>query len=72
MTALKFIASFKIFSREKTKGDLGPASNSEVKRWIDSQSVLINGETVEWNEEMNFPLISVVVFPKSEKRVTLL
>ena len=68
MIAQKFIASFKIFSHENK---LAPASNSEVQRWCSTGQVVINGEKVAWNEELDFPIFSVVVFPKG-KRVTLL
>lgn len=49
---------------------VGRASNSELKRWIQNKALLVNGETVEWNEPLDFPIISVVLFPKSG-RVTL-
>lgn len=48
----------------------GTASSSELKRWIQNKAFVINNETVDWNEEIDFPIISVVLFPK--KRITLL
>lgn len=49
------------------------ASNSELRRWIVQRSVLFNNEPVEPNEEIDFPLFSVVLHPKSDKhRTTLL
>lgn len=48
------------------------ASNGELRRWMDNGSVLINGERVTWNEEIDFPVCSLVFFPKSEKRKTTL
>jgi len=53
-------------SRERS----GKASNSELKRWIKNQALVINGEKVKWDEIMDFPIFSVVLFPKN--RVTLL
>lgn len=47
-------------SRERT----GKASNSELKRWIKNKALVVNGEKVEWDELMDFPIISVVLFPK--------
>lgn len=47
-------------SRERT----GNASNSELKRWIKNQALKINGESVKWDEKIDFPIISVVLFPK--------
>ena len=54
-------------SRERT----GKASNSELKRWLQNGAVVVNGEKLLWNEEMDFPVNSVVLFPKGN-RVTLL
>ena len=48
-------------SRERT----GKASNSELKRWIKNQALVINGERVKWDEVMDFPITSVVLFPKN-------
>lgn len=44
------------------------ASNSELQRWLDQGSILINGERVTRDELMDFPIISVVLHPKSDKR----
>lgn len=48
-------------SRERT----GRASNSELKRWIQNKALIINGEPMEWNEEIDFTIVSVVLFPKN-------
>lgn len=55
-------------SREGKKA--GKASSSELKRWIQNKALIINGETVTPDEIIDFPLISVVLFPKNP--VTLL
>lgn len=48
-------------------------SNSEVRRWIEQGAVHLNGEPCKWNEEIDFPLTSVGLFPGSPKsKVTLL
>ena len=49
---------------------VGAASSSELKRWLQNKSVLVNGEPVEWDEPIDFPIFSVVLFPKG-KRITL-
>lgn len=54
----------KFQSREGRK--VGTASNSELKRWLQNKAVVINGEPLDWNEEMDFPVISVVLFPRSK------
>lgn len=50
---------------------VGKATASELKRWIQNKALLINGEHVSWDEPIDFPVFSVVLFPKN-KRVTLL
>lgn len=47
-------------------------SNSELRRWLQNGSVLINGEKAAWDEEIDYPVFSLVFFPKSEKRKTTL
>lgn len=49
---------------------VGTASNSEIKRWLMNGAVKLNGETVQWNEPMDFPVISVKLFTK-DATVTL-
>lgn len=49
---------------------VGRASNSELKRWIQNKALIINSETVAFDEDLDFPLISVKLFPKNP--VTLL
>ncbi len=53
-------------SRERT----GVASNSELRRWLSNGAVRVNRERVGPDEEMAFPLTSVVLFP-SGNTVTL-
>lgn len=49
---------------------VGKASSSELKCWCMNKAVLINGEQVAWDEEIDFPIFSFVLFPKN--RITLL
>jgi len=44
------------------------ASNSEMKRWFDKKSVIINGECRSWNEEIDEDLFELILFPKSDKK----
>jgi hypothetical protein len=49
------------------------ASNSELKRWVQNNALLINGEFVKWDEPIDFPICSIVLFPKNDKqRITIL
>jgi 16S rRNA U516 pseudouridylate synthase RsuA-like enzyme len=68
IAAVNFVHQFGIFSRE---GKVKVASKSEVARWIRAGAVRVNGEALDEREAVDFPLISVVLFPKG-KRVTLL
>jgi hypothetical protein len=49
---------------------VGPVSNSELKRWCMNKAVIINGESVAWDEPVDFPIFSVVLFPRN--KITLL
>lgn len=65
-TALQFLGEYRLFSRER----MAFASKTELRRWFDAGNVQMNAERVEWNEPMDFPIISVVIFPNG-KRITL-
>lgn len=67
MKAIDWLAQFRLWSRER----MGIASKSELRRWFDAGNVQVNGERVEWGEQMDFPMISCVIFPQG-KRITLL
>ncbi len=45
-------------------------SKSEVKRWLNQSSVLINGKKPKAEEEIEFPITELVFFPKSNTRRT--
>ena len=48
------------------------ASNGEIRRWCKNKAVIINSETVDWDEEVDFPVFSIVFFPKGKRRTTIL
>jgi hypothetical protein len=66
--SVSFIHQFGIFSRE---GKVAIASKSEVRRWMNAGAVQVNGERLDATEPVDFPVFSLVLFPKG-KRVTLL
>ena len=71
MNALAFLNSLRPaipFSIER----MGPMSNGELRRHIAQGGVLFNSETVEVGEEIDFPVFSLVFFPKSKSRKTTL
>ncbi len=46
-------------------------SNGELKRYMQQGGVLVNGEKIAPDELIDFPVFSLVFFPKSAKRTTL-
>jgi len=72
MTAYNFLrdlhSTCSFQTREGKK--YGRASYSELRRWIVNKALIVNGETVEPDEPLDFPIFSVVLFPKHS--VTLL
>lgn len=46
-------------------------SNGELRRLIAQGGVLVNGDRIEANEEIDFQVFSLVFFPKSPRRTTL-
>lgn len=55
------------------EGKCAKASNSELRRWIERGSVEINGHVDrDPKEVIDYPVLSVVIHPKSAKRRTTL
>jgi len=54
------------FSTEKPKAK---ASNSELRRWFDKGSILINGKHVKAFDTVEI-IDEIILFPKSDKRRT--
>ena len=46
-------------------------SKSELRRWCERGSVIINGEKVKADEAFDFPVFSMVLHPKGDLRCTL-
>lgn len=49
----------------------GKASNSELKRWLQNKAVEINGLRPKFDDEVDFPITQMVLFPK-KNRTTLM
>lgn len=65
MMDLNEVCSF--MSRERS----GKATNSELKRWLQNQSVVLNGRRIRWDEDVDFPVNQLVLFPKKRKTTIL-
>ena len=71
MNALQWLRQFEHLPMSRERAST-PVSNSELKRWIKNGSVLFNAEKVDVNEEIDFPVFSLVFFPKVKSRTTLI
>lgn len=45
-------------------------SKSEIKRWLNQSSVLINGTKPKAEDDVEFPITGLVFFPKSKTKKT--
>lgn len=76
MTILQWLASLRPaipYSAEKPKDSDGRCvlmSNGELRRQAAQGAILINGERFTVDEPMDFPVFSLVFFPKSANRRT--
>lgn len=49
-----------------------PASRSLLRRWIEQGVIRFNGRILRPNDKLDFPILSVILFPKApEKYITL-
>lgn len=46
------------------------ASNSEIRRWFQKQSILVNNKPIGEKDEIQFPLTGLVFFPKGQRKCT--
>ena len=49
----------------------GEATNSEIRRWFDRQSVEVNGKRAAWNDPVPDEWQSLVLHPNGKRRCTL-
>lgn len=76
MTILQWLQSLRPaipYSAEKQKDSDGrcvPMSNGELRRQAKQGAILINGERFDPDEPMDFPVFSLVFFPRSANRRT--
>jgi len=52
--------------------DCRVASKSERRRWLESKAVIINGQPMGPDDVMKWPVTSLIFFPSSNNKVTML
>lgn len=74
MTGLDYILSLnEVCQFHSTERPPEKASKSELRRLLDQSALRINGKVVKSKDKIEFPITSVVLFPKSDKkRITIL
>lgn len=45
-------------------------SNSELRRWLQKQSVIVNGDRIGIDDEVKFPITSLVFHPNGKRKCT--
>ena len=73
--AFQFIDKLhQICNFQSTEGlKCGKASKSNIRRWFEQKSVVINNSFPKWNEYIEYPITQLILFPNSNKRkITIL
>ena len=71
MRAIDYLKKLPYLPASVERGKLGRPSNSELGRWLDNKSVIINGQTPRRTDEVVFPIESLIFFPRSKRKTTL-
>lgn len=72
MTAFEYLKSLPCLPASKEGRKYGRPSNSEMRRWLEKGSVIINGVKPSPNDEINPPIKELIFFPKGKNRTTML
>jgi hypothetical protein len=74
MTGTQYLLSLhEVCCFQSTERHVGPAGSKELRRWLSSKALHINGKPIAAKEQVPFPIQSVVLFPNSKrKRCTIL
>uniref|UniRef100_A0A6M3KE05 RNA-binding S4 domain-containing protein n=1 Tax=viral metagenome TaxID=1070528 RepID=A0A6M3KE05_9ZZZZ len=70
MTAFEYLKSLPHLPVNTERG-INPPSNSDLKRWLNKGSVIINGVKPKPEDEIEFPITELVFFPKG-RRTTMI
>jgi len=71
LKAIDYLKSYPWLPRSREGSKRGAPSNSELWRWLEKGSVIINGVTPKPKEEIEFPITKLVFFPKGISRTTV-
>lgn len=66
VTALEFLISMRPAIPMSIEKPNTQTSNSELRRWLDSSSVVINGVKPKAKDKISFPVTNLIFFPKSK------
>ena len=72
MTALQYLNNLRPALPMSVVAPFTQMINGEIRMKIQQGAVLFNGERIEPNEMIDFPIFSLVFFPKSINRKTTL
>lgn len=70
-TVIQFLANLRPALPMSAERPCTPMSNGELRRHLKQGGVLINGQTSSPEELLDFPVFSLVFFPKGARRTTL-
>ena len=71
MTAFDFLKNLPYLPSSKEGCKTGRPSNSEIRRWLISHSVVINGIKPLPDDEVKMPITELIFFPKSPLKTTM-
>ncbi len=72
MNAMQFLNNLRPAVPFSVEQGCKPMSNTELRRHIQQGGILINGERIQVNEEIDFPVFSLVFFPNSKRKTTII
>jgi len=72
MNAFEYLKSFEFLPQRGANLINRRPSNSEIRRWLQNKSIIINGEKPPPEDEIEFPVTSLIFFPASRPITTIL
>lgn len=71
MNALQYLNNLRPALPLSVEKPCQPMSNGELRRHCEQGAVIVNGERIKFDELVDFPVFSLVFFPKGNRRTTL-